>query len=191
MRAPKILSIIFRFNVNACDLDLKDEPTDLPTSLSEAACGHMSRFLDQHGEQNGLNVPLCCRDKVLGVMAFVDVDVKEITSEMQQLIFSIGRQVGVTVESLQNTEELLQSKELLQTVFDGITDMLVLLDRKLRMKMVNRAHLQYFGVTMEEALNRSCVSENVKACQSCPFGHCNISTIIESKKTAIRGDSEQ
>lgn len=170
------------FNVNACNLELEDEPTDLPTSLSEAACGHVSRFLDQHGEQNGLNVPLCCRDKILGVMAFVDVDVKEITSEMHQLIFSIGRQVGVTVESLQNTEKLLQSKELLQTVFDGITDMLVLLDRKLRMKMVNKAHLQYFGVTLKEALNRPCVSENVKACQSCPFGHCNINAVIESKK---------
>ena len=47
-----------------------------------------------------------------------------------QLLFSIGRQTGITIESLcKISSELVAGKELLQSVFNGITDMVVLLDR--------------------------------------------------------------
>ena len=166
------------FAADSCKSILDDEPTDLETSLCEAACGQTSFFTLQE-EQQCLNVPLCCRDNVLGVMAFVGVDFDEIPVEMHQLLFCIGNQIGITIESLRNMGELLQSKELLQSVFDGITDMLVLLDRDLRIRMVNKAHLKQFGVTLEEVLDLQCRSQ--QACHACPFVQCNIETAFKSK----------
>ncbi|MBC8461229.1 MAG: DUF3365 domain-containing protein [Deltaproteobacteria bacterium] len=166
------------FDADSCKFILDDEPVDLETSICEAACGQTSFFALQK-EQQCLNVPLCCRDKVLGVMAFVGADFDEISPEMHQLLFCIGNQIGITIESLQNMEDILQSKELLQSVFDGITDMLVLLDRDLRIKMVNKAHLKHFGVTLDEILNQRC--RDPETCHSCPFIQCNIETAFKSK----------
>ena len=118
--------------------------TDLPSSLRQAASGRMSFFACAE-EQNCLNVPLVCRRQVLGVMTFVQVDFNEITPERQELLNSVGQQIGITIESLQNVEQLVHNKDLLQSVFDGITDMMVLLDRDRRIKMVNQAYLRHYG----------------------------------------------
>jgi PAS domain S-box-containing protein len=89
-------------------------------------------------------------------MTFVEVVFTELTPERRELLQAIGHQIGVTLESLQSLTKLAESKELLQTVFDGITDMLVLLDRNLCIKMVNRAYLDYFGLRLDEVLERPC-----------------------------------
>ncbi len=129
---------------------------DLSSSLHEAVCGRMSFFACPRRGQSCLNTPLICRGRVLGVMTFVEVDFTDLTPERQELLQSIGRQVGVTIESLQNLVKLAQGRDLLQTVFDGITDMLVLLDRNLCVKMVNQAYLRYFGLPLAEVLDQPC-----------------------------------
>ena len=87
------------------------DATDLQSSLLQALGGRMN-FFACAGRQNCLNVPLICRHKVLGVMTFVQVDFNEISPEMQELLNSVGRQIGITIESLQNVEKLVHSKDL-------------------------------------------------------------------------------
>lgn len=142
---------------SVCGISPEEEGAlDLTSSLFEAVCGRMSFFACPHKGQSCLNTPLLCRGRVLGVMTFVEVNFTELTPERQELLQSIGRQVGVTIESLQSLTKLAQSKDLLQTVFDGITDMLVLLDRNLCVKMVNQAYLKYFGLSLDQVLDRPC-----------------------------------
>ena len=143
-------------DVSPCADSPPEESLDLSDSLYQAVCGRMSFFACPQKGQSCLNTPLICRGRVLGVMTFVEMDFTELTPERQELLGSIGRQVGVTIESLQNLTKLAQSKDLLQTVFDGITDMLVLLDRNLCVKMVNRAYLHYFNLPLAEVLDRPC-----------------------------------
>jgi two-component system, NtrC family, sensor kinase len=131
----------------------EDAAFDSQSSLAQALNGRMSIFASA-GQQTCLNVPLVCRCKVLGVMTFVQVDFEEISPERQELLNSVGQQIGITIESLQNIEKLIHSKDLLQSVFDGITDIMVLLDRDLRIKMVNRPYLQHYGVTINEVLDQ-------------------------------------
>ena len=50
----------------------------------------------------------------------------------------------------ENRAALLQSKELLQTVFDGISDLVVLMDKDLTIRMVNEAFLQRYQLTEGE-----------------------------------------
>jgi PAS domain S-box-containing protein len=160
--------------------DVQEEiVADLPSSLLQAVSGRMSFFACAE-EQNCLNVPLVCRHKVLGVMTFVQVDFNEITAERQELLNSVGQQIGITLESLQNVEQLLRSKDLLQSVFDGITDMMVLLDRDLRVKMVNQAYLRHYGVTLEEILNQPCGAPQTDS--HCPISQDSLETVFTTKK---------
>jgi two-component system NtrC family sensor kinase len=157
----------------------EDGVTDLSSSLLEAASGHMNFFACEE-EHNCLNVPLICRGKVMGVMTFVNVDFKEITSERRELLLCVGQQIGITIESLQNVEQLVHSKDLLQSVFDGITDMMVLLDRDLRIKMVNKAYLQHYGVTLDEVLDKPCPSP--LAAPGCPLSQGRVEAAFHSHK---------
>ncbi|MFP4306759.1 MAG: DUF3365 domain-containing protein [Desulfococcaceae bacterium] len=160
-----------------------DAPASLPTSLTEAlriaAGGTMSQFGCKRN-RNCLNVPLICRERVLGVMIFVGMDAVDPPAEMNALLLSIGQQIGVAVESLQNVHALLQSKEILQSVFDGIPDVMVLLDRDLRVRMVNRAYLKRNGGTLETALGRVCGAMG-GSCQ-CPLAGRELAMALETRR---------
>ena len=66
--------------------------------------------------------------------------------------------------------EILRSKELLQSVFDGITDPVVFLDRKNRIKIVNKAFLEGYQTTIEAVLDRDITSLSFK--DACPIAQC-------------------
>lgn len=50
------------------------------------------------------------------------------------------------VERQQTEERLLQGKEMLQAVFDGISDPLVLMGSDMRVKVLNKSALEYYGL---------------------------------------------
>lgn len=130
-------------------------PANLAQAIWAAAQGETTLFacLQNH---NCLNVPLVCRDRILGVMTFVGADFDDTSLELKALLMSIGQQIGITVESLQNISALLQSNELLQSVFDGIPDIMVLLDRGLKIRMVNKAYLKRHSVSIDAILGHTC-----------------------------------
>ncbi|MCL7487211.1 MAG: DUF3365 domain-containing protein [Desulfobulbaceae bacterium] len=130
------------------------EPVDYSASICDAAYGHLNFFDNTSREERSLNLPLCCRDKILGVMTFVGTGFQEITAELQELLFSIGRQVGITIESLQSLARLSANKDLLQSVFDGITDLVVLVDCNGKFKMVNKSFLLRYRLQLEEVIDR-------------------------------------
>jgi signal transduction histidine kinase len=99
-----------------------------------------------------------------------------VTQEQKDLLLCIGQQVGIAVESLRGLQELVQNKELLQTVFDGITDQLVLLDRDLRIRMVNRAYLKRFKVEFADVENRTCFEVHAGLNDICP--ECSLGKVL-------------
>lgn len=169
-------SLVLEYQRNADKLSLSIDPSDRPpagkrpASLKEAiwiaAGGEMSRFVCMRN-QNCLNVPLICRERVLGVMTFVGVAGGDTSSELQALLMSVGKQVGSTIDSLNNFSALLKNKELLQAVFDGIPDMMVLLSPELDIRMANRAYLKKHGISLEEALSLKCRALEGRC--DCPF----------------------
>jgi len=158
------------FDPLVCLPFLDEKMLDFDGFIQEAACGQISLASEEAILVNNFNVPLCCRGQVLGIMTFVGDDVQEVDAQQQELLFSIGHQIGITIESLQNIARLLNSKELLQSVFDGITDVVILLDPEYRIKMVNKAFLDQHGLKVEEILNRSLVELPLK--DPCPFKSC-------------------
>jgi len=67
-----------------------------------------------------------------------------------------------------NAAEILSSKELLQSVFDGITDPVVLLDKRHKtIKIVNKAFLDRYNTTLAEVLK--CDITKLAFSTSCPI----------------------
>jgi two-component system, NtrC family, sensor kinase len=151
-------------------------------SMCLALKGNMDSFTNEI-IGHCLNVPLYCRDNVFGVMSFVRVDYQEITSEQKELLLSIGRQMGIAIDSLSGLHKLIQSKELLQSVFDGITDLVILLDRNYRIKMVNKAYLNKYQIELEDVLNLHCFEAHSGDKTSCP--NCDMEKVIKTGKPSI------
>ncbi len=165
-----ILEETIPFDPQVCLPFLDERMLDFDRFIQEAACSRLSLTGSETVLASNYNVPLCCRSQVLGVMTFVGPDLDEVDPQLQELLFSIGHQIGITIESLQNIARLVESKELLQSVFDGITDVVILFDADYRIRMVNKAFLDQHGLRMEETLNRS--PANLPLVHFCPFKAC-------------------
>ena len=158
------------FDPAVCLPLLDENRLDFESFIQEATCSQLTLTDKDTVLVNNFNVPLCCRGQVLGVMTFVGNDLQEVDPQQQELLFSIGHQIGITIESLQNMVRLMNSKELLQSVFDGITDVVILLDPKYRIKMVNKAFLDQHGLVLEDIINHTLTELPIK--NPCPLKSC-------------------
>lgn len=74
------------------------------------------------------------------------------------------------VERKHAQKELLKSKTMLQSVFDGISEPLLLLDNNLTVKILNRAAIEYYGDNGRSAIDKPCYrvfKENSGPCEGC------------------------
>jgi PAS domain S-box-containing protein len=113
-------------------------------------------------------------------------EIRELTSAAHIMVDHLRQNREQLEEYAHNLEILVsqhtQDKELLQSVFDGISDMLVLLDRDLQVIMVNQAFLKHFGVALAEVVNRPCGSASH---DDCPFSRASIDAVIQSRKSGM------
>jgi len=80
-------------------------------------------------------------------------------------------------------EKVNQAKILLQSVFDGISEPLMMVEKDLRVKVLNQAALRYFQVnTTDEAIERTCYDLTNGRCQHCD--QCALNLAISKGKTA-------
>ena len=91
----------------------------------------------------------------------LEVRVKERTAELGAANESLQREIIERVqaqeEAVLKTEELRKSQARLQSVFDGITDPLLMLDQDLKVIMLNRAAQDYFGKNnIQEVIQPPC-----------------------------------
>jgi len=69
------------------------------------------------------------------------------------------RMIGIHVDinALKLSEyQVQQSKNMLQAVFDGISDPLIMVDKQLYVKMINRAAAKYYQVEFKDVLDKPC-----------------------------------
>lgn len=86
-------------------------------------------------------------------------------------------------------EQIYKSKMVLQSIIDGISDLnIIMFDEKLHVKMLNRAAAQYYKVTFEDAVGKSCKDVLMKMCGSCE--QCEVySSIKTGNRTSIERKS--
>ena len=185
----EVLDTTIPFDPHVCLPFLDENMLDFDGFIQETACSQISLANEEAILVNNFNVPLCCRGQILGVMTFVGDDLEEVDGQQQELLFSIGHQIGITIESLQNVVRLMNSKELLQSVFDGITDVVILLDSKYRIKMVNKAFLDQHGLKLEEILNRSLA--DLPTQNSCPLKACKTPLAVLPRSPVVEQVHDQ
>ena len=131
------------------------------------ACDRISLNDTESDESINISVPLCCRDQLQGLLVITELPLDVLNDCLHALLLSIGRQIGQTVESLDNIQSLRHSSELLQSVFDGISDPLILLAPDGMLKMVNQAFLLRHNLSREEALGE--MIDKLRTKQQCLF----------------------
>ncbi len=78
--------------------------------------------------------------------------------------------------------ELRKTRNLLQTVFDGIPDPLVLLDENLKVRILNRAAMRYYQVEKTDDISGICCYEALMG-KSAPCEGCRVPAAIASRKS--------
>ncbi|NIA29738.1 MAG: response regulator [Actinobacteria bacterium] len=77
-------------------------------------------------------------------------------------------------------EQIRNSKFLLQSIIDGISKPLFLLDNKQSVILMNRAALKYFGTTFQEAIGKPCHNIFKQKCGTC--WDCKIHSYVSTGK---------
>jgi PAS domain S-box-containing protein len=92
-------------------------------------------------------------------------------SELTEVARQMARDLQKNREQLeQSAAKILQSKELLQSVFDGITDPVVLIDHQGKIKNVNKAFLDRYSVTLDQIVEHSIATLPFSG--QCPLIEC-------------------
>ncbi|RJQ60434.1 MAG: response regulator [Desulfobacteraceae bacterium] len=99
----------------------------------------------------------------------LEMRVKERTAEL----LAANEQLQIEIEERRRVEDqILKGKKLLQSVFDGISDPLMMLDASVTVRMLNRAAAEYFGADSQDAVGRRCFTAlcgQPAPCDSCPI----------------------
>ncbi len=117
-------------------------------------------------------------------------EIEELTGVAETIAEHLQRSKQ-TVE--QYAAETLRSKDLLQSVFDGITDPVLLLDKKDKtIKTVNKAFVDRYQTSFKEVLGQDITSMSFK--DSCPIAKCGetIDQVLSqplSKEIQLQSDS--
>ncbi len=135
----------------------------------------ISTFFNRYIASNLRNIISFFRTNIKDEEGRAIFDNSQKMDEIDELIVA-ARTIAEQIQHKQNTlehyaEEILRSKNLLQSVFDGITDPVVLMGSGGRIKVVNAAFLQRYNMTMQQVIGRktSEIPENM----CCPLALCD------------------
>jgi signal transduction histidine kinase len=100
---------------------------------------------------------------------------KQNEDDLNNLNLELEKRVGQRTASLEKEindrkhaqKELLKSKILLQSVFDGISEPLLLLDKNLALKILNKSAMEYYGNEGRDALGKPCYRAFKKRSDPC------------------------
>ncbi len=111
-------------------------------------------------------------------------NLKQREEELYNLNLELEKRVDQRTAELQKEvidrkhaqKELFKSKTMLQSVFDGISEPLLLLDKNLTVKILNRAAIEYYGNNGRDAIEKPCYRAFKE--RSDPCEECNIAPAV-------------
>jgi PAS domain S-box-containing protein len=104
-----------------------------------------------------------------------------VCSSRGEIEYIVGAFYDVTDLKRQELEHQ-QTKNLLQTVFDGVPDPLVLLDEELKVRVVNQAARHYYKIEKRGDISGICCFETLMG-KSAPCEMCQVPAIVGSSKS--------
>lgn len=101
----------------------------------------------------------------------------ELEDRVQQRTFELQKEV---IERRQAQKEVLKTQSMLQSVFDGISEPLILLDKDLKVKILNEAAFEYYGSSSEDVVDKPCY-QAFKG-RTIPCQECNVASAVSESR---------
>lgn len=137
--------------------------------------GIISIFFNRFIVQNIQNVLNIFRDNLKDEQDLELLDKSQTMDEIGELTGVAIKMSDKLRESRNQLEvyasEMMLSKEMLQSVFDGITDPVVLIGLQGEIQIVNRAFLEQYNLFLDQVLNHK--PSELQTTKSCPLLLCN------------------
>jgi len=128
-----------------------------------------------------LQSELSKREKIEHALQRAHDDLEKRVKERTAELVSANEQLQHEIDERRRIEEQIRnSKALLQSVFDGISDPLIMLDNEGIVKMLNRAAAEYYGTEFTDAIGKPCYQGLMESEQSCDM--CQIPSLIKNGK---------
>lgn len=101
------------------------------------------------------------------------IENKALVKQLQEAKIDLEKRVE---EQMRTEQQIRKSKMLLQSVFDGISDPLIMLDQNSTVMMLNKAAADYYGTGFQKVIGKVCthvLSSNPAYCE-----FCNIPSLV-------------
>jgi len=151
----------------------------LPALVRDAAKEEIlpAQIIQVLGLKAMLIVPLVCRDRVLGIMMLDDTrGSRYFTSKEINIVIGIATMAAIASDSTAVKEELAVEKARLEALSLAMTDALLILDTRFRIKHVSALCQDLLGWNAEELIGKQC-SEVFKATDLSGIHVCNRSCL--------------
>jgi len=112
----------------------KDKPPRLPKNWEMLVAQNQPVFAEDH-----CYIPVLSGEAAWGLLCLFWNRPVRISRQMQSVLLALGQQLAIAIENLQALDELLKQKTMLQSIFEGISDPLLLLDGNGSIIMKNSA----------------------------------------------------
>ncbi len=129
----------------------------------------------RRGYASSIALPLIVNARTYGALMIYASEPDAFNEEETKLLASLANNLSYGIASIQAQterkraeEEVIRAQTMLQKVFDGISDPLLLVGEGLVVKMLNEASFNYFQVNnMEEAIGKTCYELARGKCPAC------------------------
>ncbi len=133
----------------------------------------------RHANQQ-LQFELSQRKKIEAALKRTHDDLEKRVKERTAEIETANEQLRHEIEERWRIEEQIRkSKSLLQSVFDGISDPLIMLDEDGFARMLNKAAAEYFKIDFKDALGKPCYQGLMGSVRPCDM--CHIPSLIRNR----------
>ena len=107
-------------------------------------------------------------------------DLSKLNLELEERVKQRTEQLEAEiVERIQAEETLSKNKEMLQMIFDGISDPLLMLNANLEVRLLNKAASEYYFVDQKSVLGKLCYQAFIG--RSAPCEGCQIQSAIQNR----------
>ncbi|MDD3399161.1 MAG: PAS domain S-box protein, partial [Candidatus Methanomethylophilaceae archaeon] len=126
-------------------------------------------------------VPLFSRTTITGALVVANHEIQKVIDLERQALMSIGRELGTAISRLSTEMESDRVRTNLQTLFDGMDEMVFIMDRECRILETNESAIRHLGFSSDHLKDMKMTS--LMHPDSMAEAQASLQEILEGKKT--------
>jgi PAS domain S-box-containing protein len=109
-------------------------------------------------------IPILHRDTVIACLNVASRSLTSVPASCRSALESVAGHIGGAIDKIRTQEQLAESQRNLQTLFDSVSDFLLVIDLQGKLVQVNQVVLQRLGYSEEELLGRHVLQVHPPKC---------------------------